>query len=89
MVRCSIRPHRIHGRTGQSDAGSSKKRMKDIPIGVVVFATIFGFALSGMVLGKILPTQHLSSDSRDAIRIVMILLATLSAVVPVSPPALP
>ena len=55
--------------------------MKDILIGVVVFATIFGGALIGMFLGKILPTQHLSSDSRDAIRIVMAMLATLSAVV--------
>ena len=55
--------------------------MKDILIGVVVFAIIFGGAMFGMLLGKILPTQHLSVESRDAIRIVMAMLATLSAVV--------
>ena len=55
--------------------------MKDILIGVVVFAIMFGAALFGMFLGKILPTQHMSTDSRDAVRIVMAMLATLSAVV--------
>jgi hypothetical protein len=55
--------------------------MKDILIGVAVFAIIFGGALLGMLLAKFLPDQHMSSDSRDAIRIVMAMLATLSAVV--------
>jgi hypothetical protein len=63
------------------DAGKSEKRMKDVLIGLAVFAIIFGGALLGMVLGKILPEQHLSTDSRDSIRIVMGMLATLSAVV--------
>ncbi len=55
--------------------------MKDILIGVAVFAIIFGGALFGMLLGKILPDQHMSAESRDVIRIVMAMLATLSAVV--------
>jgi hypothetical protein len=55
--------------------------VENILIGVAVFAVIFGGALIGMFLGKILPDQHLSTDSRDAIRIVMAMLATLSAVV--------
>ena len=55
--------------------------MKEILIGVVVFAIIFGGAMFGMFLGKILPDQHVSTESRDAIRIVMAMLATLSAVV--------
>ncbi len=55
--------------------------MKDILIGLAVFAIIFGGAVLGMVLGKVLPDQHLSTDSRDSIRIVMGMLATLSAVV--------
>jgi hypothetical protein len=55
--------------------------MKDVLIGVAVFAVIFGGALFGMFLGKILPDQHVSTESRDAIRIVMAMLATLSAVV--------
>jgi hypothetical protein len=63
------------------DAGKSEKRMKDVLIGLAVFAIIFGGAMLGMVLGKVLPEQHLSTDSRDSIRIVMGMLATLSAVV--------
>jgi hypothetical protein len=55
--------------------------MKDILIGVAVFAIIFGGALFGMLLAKILPDQHMSTESRDAIRLVMAMLATLSAVV--------
>jgi hypothetical protein len=55
--------------------------MKDILIGLAVFAVIFGGALVGMLLGKILPDQHMADDTRDAIRIVMAMLATLSAVV--------
>jgi hypothetical protein len=55
--------------------------MKDVLIGVAVFAIIFGGALVGMFLAKVLPDQHLSTESRDAIRIVMAMLATLSAVV--------
>ena len=54
--------------------------MKDILIGVVVFAIIFGGALFGMFLGKILPVQHMSTESRDVIRIVMGMLAMLSSV---------
>ncbi|MDT7721356.1 MAG: hypothetical protein QOE94_2367 [Mycobacterium sp.] len=54
--------------------------MKDILIGVVVFAIIFGGALLGMFLGKILPVQHMSTESRDVIRIVMGMLAMLSSV---------
>jgi len=42
---------------------------------------MFGGALFGMLLGRILPTQHLSSETRDVIRVVMAMLATLSAVV--------
>ena len=55
--------------------------MKDILIGLAVFAIIFGGALFGMLLGKILPDQHMGDETRDAVRIVMAMLATLSAVV--------
>lgn len=54
--------------------------MKDIVIGVVVLAIIFGGALFGMFLGKILPVHHMSTESRDVIRIVMGMLAMLSSV---------
>ena len=55
--------------------------MSDILIGVIVLVVVFGGALFGMFLGRVLPNQHLSTDARDIIRIVMAMLATLSAVV--------
>ena len=55
--------------------------MSDILIGVIVFGIIFGGAMFGMFLGWILPDQHLAPDTRDVIRVVMAMLATLSAVV--------
>jgi len=55
--------------------------MNDILIGVIVLGVVFGGGLFGMFLKKVLPTQHLSTDAREVIRIVMAMLATLSAVV--------
>jgi hypothetical protein len=55
--------------------------VKDILIGIVVFAIISGGSLLGMLLGKILPDPHMSSESRDTIRTIMATLGTLSAVV--------
>ncbi|MBN9022600.1 MAG: hypothetical protein J0H08_11020 [Rhizobiales bacterium] len=55
--------------------------MSDVVIGLIVFALMFGGALFGMFLGKVVPTQHLGADSRDVIRVTMAMLATLSALV--------
>src|SRR5262245_15932222 len=60
---------------------ATESRMSDILIGVIVFALIFGGALFGMFLGSVLPTQHLSTEARDVIRVTTAMLATLSAVV--------
>ncbi|HYV31374.1 MAG TPA: hypothetical protein VEO53_09745 [Candidatus Binatia bacterium] len=55
--------------------------MNNLLIGVIVLGVVFGGGLLGMFLSTVLPTQHLSTDARDVIRIVMAMLATLSAVV--------
>lgn len=55
--------------------------MRDILVGLIVFGLAFGGAVLGMVLGRVLPDGHLSNEARDVIRIVMAMLATLSAVV--------
>jgi hypothetical protein len=55
--------------------------MDDALIGLLVFGLVFGAALLGLLLGKVLPTQHLSPDTRDVVRVTMAMLATLSAVV--------
>ena len=55
--------------------------MSDALVGLVVFGLLFGGGLIGMLLGKVLPTQQLSADTRDVVRVTMAMLATLSAVI--------
>jgi hypothetical protein len=50
-------------------------------IGWIVMACVFGGALLGMVLHRILPAHHLSTDSKDVIKLGMGLTATMSALV--------
>jgi hypothetical protein len=45
----------------------------------IVFASLFGGAILGMTLGAALPPHHLSSDSKDAIKLATAIVATLSA----------
>lgn len=47
----------------------------------IAFAVIFGGALLGMLLRLILPEPHLSSDTKDVVRLSTGLIATLSALV--------
>ncbi len=55
--------------------------LNDLVIAVIVLVVVFGGALFGMFLKRVLPDQHLIADARDVIRIVMAMLATLAAVV--------
>ena len=55
--------------------------MNDILIGGINFRGHLRQCVGWHGLGKILPTQHMSTESRDVIRVVMAMLATLSAVV--------
>jgi hypothetical protein len=55
--------------------------LDDLVIGAIVLGVVFGGALFGMFLKRVLPEQHLNTDARDVIRIVMAMLATLAAVV--------
>jgi len=52
-----------------------------IAVSCIVLACVFGGALLGMALHTILPEQHLSSDSKDVIKLGMGLIATMSALV--------
>jgi hypothetical protein len=47
----------------------------------VVFACVFGGALLGMLLRNVLPEHHLKEDSKDAVKLGMALIATMSALV--------
>jgi hypothetical protein len=55
--------------------------MTPAAIGCVAFACVFGGALIGMALRRILPEHHLSADSKEVIKLAMGLTATMSALV--------
>jgi hypothetical protein len=55
--------------------------MNPMTTGGMVFACVFGGALLGMLLRKILPDDHLSSDSKDVVKLGMGLIGTMAALV--------
>ena len=50
-----------------------------LAVSLVIFFCTFAAAVSGMVLRKKLPDDHLSEDSKDVIKLVMGLIATMAA----------
>ena len=55
--------------------------MSSIAISSIVFACVFGGAILGMFVRAVLPQHHLSSESKDVVKLAMGLVATLSALV--------
>ena len=55
--------------------------MSPIEVGCIVLTCVFGGALLGMAIQKILPGPHLSSESKDVIKLGMGLIGTMSALV--------
>jgi hypothetical protein len=47
----------------------------------IVFGCIFGGALAGMIVRRLLPEHHLSAESRDVVKLGMGLIATMAALV--------
>jgi len=50
-------------------------------IGLIVFVCVFGGALAGMALRTVLPEHHLSDATKDVVKLVTGLIATLAALV--------
>jgi Protein of unknown function (DUF4239) len=50
-------------------------------IGSVIFACCFGAAIVGMILHGRVPSHHIDGDSRDVVKLVMGLIATMAALV--------
>jgi hypothetical protein len=50
-------------------------------VGAIVFACTFGGALLGMVLRRVLPEHHMSSESKDVVKLGTGLIGTLAALV--------
>lgn len=55
--------------------------MGSIPLSLMVFVCVLGGAVCGMLFRDVLPEDHLSHDSRDAVKLGMGLVATMSALV--------
>lgn len=55
--------------------------MSALNTSIIVFACVFGGALAGMFIHRLLPDQHLSSDTKDVVRLGMGLVATTLALV--------
>ena len=55
--------------------------MSPLAIAWVVFACVFGGALLGLFLRPALPEHHLSTDSKDVVKLAIALIATMSALV--------
>ena len=53
--------------------------MSSMTTGWIVFACLFGGALLGTLLRKILHDDHLSSESKDSVKLAMGLVATMTA----------
>ncbi len=48
---------------------------------LIMFACVFGAALFGMVLRRILPEHHLTSDTKDTVKLAMGFVATMAALI--------
>jgi len=55
--------------------------MNDLTVSGIVFASVFGGALLGVLLRAILPKDNLSPESRDVVKLAMGTIATMTAVV--------
>jgi hypothetical protein len=55
--------------------------MSSMTVGWIIFGCVFGGALLGMVLQRLLPKHHLGAESRDVVKLGMGLIATMSALV--------
>jgi hypothetical protein len=64
------------------DLGSDMPQLlAPLAVSLMIFVCTFASAVSGMVLRKKLPSGHLSEDSKDVIKLVMGLIATMAALV--------
>ena len=55
--------------------------MSIITISLIVFACVFGGTILGMVLHAVLPSHHLTSESKDIVKLGMGMVGTMSALV--------
>lgn len=54
--------------------------MNSVTISLIVLACVIGGALIGLLLGTVLPPNHLSGDSKDVVKVGMGLVGTMTAI---------
>ena len=62
-------------------AASGRRNLNSLAIAPAVFACCFGAAMAGMALAVRLPDRYLDGDSKDVMKLVMGLIATMAALV--------
>jgi hypothetical protein len=62
-------------------AGRLHNIMNSSFVGLIMWAAVFGGALFGLWLQKVLPEHHLSNETKDVVRLSSALIATISALV--------
>src|SRR5271169_5600962 len=55
--------------------------MNSVLVGLIVFAFAFGAGFAGFALHRKLPSHHKEADSKDVVKLVMGLIATIAALV--------
>ena len=55
--------------------------MSSIAIACITFACVFGGALIGLLFRSVLPEEHLSTDTKDVVKLGIALIATMAALV--------
>src|SRR3982750_996186 len=55
--------------------------MSPVLIAAIVFACVFGATLFGMLLRTVLPEHHLSSETKDTVKLAMGFVATMAALI--------
>ena len=66
---------------GRTESCRKPNAMNSLIVGLIVFALAFGAGLAGIVLHPKLPAQHREADSKDVVKLIMGLIATIAALV--------
>ena len=61
--------------------GESTTMSAEITFGLILFGCLMGAVALGIYLRRVLPAHYLSADTKDAVKLAMGLVATMSALV--------
>src|SRR5262245_48903459 len=83
MILASRRPSSARSSWTYRERSESRRTsiMRSMTISEIVFASVFGGALLGMLIHAFLPEGQLSADSKDLVKLGMGLIATMAALV--------